>query len=625
MHHKGTFFFISILTLLTLMSCIEHYEYRHIYHEDQVADAKDIRKGDADIQLSELPELVDKKDVPQPDIGPDVADLKDLAEPDIGPDVADLKDLAEPEIAPDAMTGELLDVSGDAPEIEDVIPEMDIEPEADWVEPDACVPDCMGKMCGDDGCGGLCGDCVDGTLCTADNLCIAESCHGMAVDTAQCVKLGDVAVPLDYGPAATYELTLTAGEDLTDGSPEQVVVRYRTEAGFSFVTLTPESPVAEISTIGSTEQDGGDWPVWVFCVDPELSDNNGTLFVGFDDLGSDMNHTVELDVTFCLDLDDDTIPLEVNEPAKYLVTVESIDEMADGSPPGVDILYVGLDGVNVMQVAAESLVAALTTFGVPEGEGWPVWVFCMDFDPEDNSGAYAVQFCLDCTPDCTDKECGDDGCGDVCGECASDKECEDGICKDCQPGCMKYPDSDIDAYGASEGAVCSCGPLPGYVEEDGDCDDGNKDVNPGLSEDCATVGVDDNCDGSTSQEGALNCKMFYKDADEDGYGVAESVCACEPDDQFTADNVLDCCDEAPKAYPGQTKYFSEPVNWCGGYDYNCDQVEETQYNSSCVEPPCSAGWFEPKPACGVTANWCLNCSGCGSCIGQTIQQKQKCR
>ena len=33
-----------------------------------------------------------------------------------------------------------------------------------------------------------------------------------------------------------------------------------------------------------------------------------------------------------------------------------------------------------------------------------------------------------CTPDCTGKACGDDGCGGSCGDCASDQTCTSGAC-----------------------------------------------------------------------------------------------------------------------------------------------------------------------------------------------------
>jgi hypothetical protein len=39
-----------------------------------------------------------------------------------------------------------------------------------------CLPDCLGKVCGDDGCGGSCGSCVLPLICTANG-------------TGQCVPL----------------------------------------------------------------------------------------------------------------------------------------------------------------------------------------------------------------------------------------------------------------------------------------------------------------------------------------------------------------------------------------------------------------------------------------------------
>ena len=41
---------------------------------------------------------------------------------------------------------------------------------------DVCVPDCGGKVCGDDGCGGTCGTCDDGNPCTED-ACVSGACE----------------------------------------------------------------------------------------------------------------------------------------------------------------------------------------------------------------------------------------------------------------------------------------------------------------------------------------------------------------------------------------------------------------------------------------------------------------
>ena len=323
----------------------------------------------------------------------------------------------------------------------------------------------------------------------------------------------------------------------------------------------------------------------------------------------------------------------------------------------------------------------------------------------------------DCGEPCEDKQCGDDGCGGSCGDCGEDEECIDGACvggcgdgaclepetfftcpadcpnEDC-PGCFqRYMDNDGDGFGIPQ-SKCLCQPDGAYSADNVlDCDDSDPDINPDADEDCLTVGIDDNCNGTANDMDGLGCDDYYEDKDDDGFGVGAPVCICSPQSVYVAPNSNDCndsngqvfpgqkekcstnyddncdgntnepdatgctpwwvdmdgdgyagtqvcyceapanaedypedcCDADPEARPGQPKYFSTPVNWCGGFDYDCDSAETEQYDSSCVQEPCSAGWFQPTPTCGTTGNWCLNCNGCGSCIGQTIQQKQKCR
>ena len=68
-----------------------------------------------------------------------------------------------------------------SPDVDDVPHDYCGCPDA-WV--DACVPDCAGRECGDDGCGGACGDCFArnrGNFCTADGHCVwadPPDCNG---------------------------------------------------------------------------------------------------------------------------------------------------------------------------------------------------------------------------------------------------------------------------------------------------------------------------------------------------------------------------------------------------------------------------------------------------------------
>ncbi|MBI5413556.1 hypothetical protein HZA42_04380, partial [Candidatus Peregrinibacteria bacterium] len=58
----------------------------------------------------------------------------------------------------------------------------------------------------------------------------------------------------------------------------------------------------------------------------------------------------------------------------------------------------------------------------------------------------------------------------------------------------------------------------------------------------ACNGVDDNCDGSTDEEGAAGCTLRYLDHDGDNYGVSTSKCLCGPAGEYRAPQAGDCND-----------------------------------------------------------------------------------
>jgi hypothetical protein len=39
-----------------------------------------------------------------------------------------------------------------------------------------CVPNCSGRVCGDDGCGGSCGTCAANQVCRVDGACVSCNC-----------------------------------------------------------------------------------------------------------------------------------------------------------------------------------------------------------------------------------------------------------------------------------------------------------------------------------------------------------------------------------------------------------------------------------------------------------------
>ncbi len=77
----------------------------------------------------------------------------------------------------------------------------------------------------------------------------------------------------------------------------------------------------------------------------------------------------------------------------------------------------------------------------PEPDGMPCG---------DESLGYTCQYslCL-CTPECGGKECGDNGCGGICGDCAPEATCSDGIClfQECFDG------NSVDWDGCNNGTI----------------------------------------------------------------------------------------------------------------------------------------------------------------------------
>jgi hypothetical protein len=78
-----------------------------------------------------------------------------------------------------------------------------------------------------------------------------------------------------------------------------------------------------------------------------------------------------------------------------------------------------------------------------------------------------------------------------------------------------FIDADGDGWGKILGAR-GCAQPSGHSAIDGDCDDSDAALNPGAEEICD--GVDNDCDGTTDEDDAVDASVWYPDADGDGYG-----------------------------------------------------------------------------------------------------------
>ncbi len=183
-------------------------------------------------------------------------------------------------------------------------------------------------------------------------------------------------------------------------------------------------------------------------------------------------------------------------------------------------------------------------------------------------------------------------------------------------GCTKfYVDADKDGYGKKgSNAVCMCKPIVASnftAKNNKDCNDGNKNVKPGVKDTCKTPGVDDNCDGKTDPENSTGCKKLYYDGDGDGWGVGAARCFCNslPQLKFTATKAGDCDDKVKTRRPGAPEL-------CNGIDDDCDKVADEGASNSCKKVSgagvicsggkckvntCGFGWFDVD---GSYANGC---------------------
>ena len=155
--------------------------------------------------------------------------------------------------------------------------------------------------------------------------------------------------------------------------------------------------------------------------------------------------------------------------------------------------------------------------------------------------------------DCDDtKSAVNPGTAEVCDNL--DNNCNTSTDEGCDDDNDDYCDAGLTTVGTP--TTCSKG--------GGDCKDDDASVNPGKTEDCATL-KDDNCNGSTNDENATGCKNFGVDADGDNYsdinGTNKCLCVAEP--PLTGLTNGDCNDKNKLVNPAITEI-------CDGVDNNCD-------------------------------------------------------
>jgi hypothetical protein len=268
-----------------------------------------------------------------------------------------------------------------------------------------CTPNCTGKKCGDDGCGGTCGTCPEGQVCGDDGQCAQGSCSGLCgteiMAAAGCFCDATCA---QYGDCC---------DDVCDTCPELNL---------------PQCCVPQcLGKVCGPDGCGGFCQPKGECAANETCNPDGTACVT---------------APTCTDADcpapwqvcahgECTNPISQDTICPYggyLVEGECGATDAVGCCGGDDLYYCETND-DVHTGCPEGLDSCLCWLPCGSGQktcGWDAdngWMNCLDEAIEPPSGTPLTCDWFECTPSCTGKVCGPDGCGGFCGTCTGSKEC----------------------------------------------------------------------------------------------------------------------------------------------------------------------------------------------------------
>jgi len=157
---------------------------------------------------------------------------------------------------------------------------------------------------------------------------------------------------------------------------------------------------------------------------------------------------------------------------------------------------------------------------------------------------------------------------------SADEVCDGGIDNDCDgdaddldddvvDATTWYTDGDGDGYG--DGEVVACVQPADTAIQGGDCDDADGDVNPGATEVCDPLDIDEDCNGTAddADPDVDGQSTWYQDDDGDGVGDVSLGTTCDAPEKGAVTVGGDCDDAVATTFPGAPEL-------CNGDDDDCD-------------------------------------------------------
>lgn len=232
-------------------------------------------------------------------------------------------------------------------------------------------------------------------------------------------------------------------------------------------------------------------------------------------------------------------------PAGYLSSSGDCDDTDATEFPGADERCDGDDDDCDGAADEADAIDAATWYADADSDGWgdefsttpacdqPVGYLATDGDCDDTDGAT--------NPDADE----------VCG--GGDENCDGSIDEATAVDALSwYVDVDGDGYGkVGSTATAGCTQPSGYAASNDDCNDTTAAVNPGEAETCD--GVDNDCNGATDEDAAIDVVTWYRDVDRDGYGVATTTDVDCDQPVGYAGTSDDCDDTDDSVNPGEAE------------------------------------------------------------------------
>ncbi|MFT7624393.1 MAG: hypothetical protein ACI9WU_003580, partial [Myxococcota bacterium] len=438
--------------------------------------------------------------------------------------------------------------------------------DAETPGPGACIPDCFGKACGDDGCGGECGECTDGLFCSASGFCTNEPCQGSCLG----LQCGDDGCGQSCGSCGGGEQCTPQGQCIPEGCTQDCFGKACGDDGCGGQC----GKCAPDETCNANAQCA---PVVAGCG-------------GIPESGVCEANTVK----WCFNNNIYTLNCD---PAVGLVcgwndTQQKFDCVPGDCQPSCLGKQCGPDGCGA-------------SCGIcPGGESCTPAGVCQ----------------ANCVGQCNGKQCGPNGCGGTCGTCGPGQVCGgDGACKagNCVANC-------VGKQCGPDGCGGKCGICPGgqSCQANGTC------IAGGCTPDCTgkQCGLD-GCGGSCGNcPAGLNCGVGFKcqegpcqatcqgkQCGPDGCGASCGICPGGQSCSFQG-----VCQDGGCAPSCAGKQCG--ADGCGGSCGVCPGIMQCNGDGLCQDPngctPSCNGKDCGPDGCGGTCGICvagLSCSGQGLC------------